>query len=112
MKTIDYNVPCRLNCEYTYTYLQALCPVDGQTDFYTLHISIIPNTKIFDIYNLKNELKSFTNVQISQEDLTYAIFRCIYESVEPEKLQVKVSANIAGGIHSETIICEDDYHCQ
>ncbi|MGL4993915.1 MAG: preQ(1) synthase [Bacteroidales bacterium] len=88
----DYWV--RFNCpEFT-----SLCPITGQPDFATIHISYIPEVKMVESKSLKLYLFSFRNHGGFHEDCVNLIMKDLIKLMEPKYIEVTGIFTPRGGI--------------
>lgn len=88
----DYWV--RFNCpEFT-----SLCPITGQPDFATIHISYVPDVKMVESKSLKLYLFSFRNHGGFHEDCVNIIMKDLIKLMDPKYIEVIGIFTPRGGI--------------
>jgi 7-cyano-7-deazaguanine reductase len=91
----DYWV--KFNCsEFT-----CLCPITGQPDFATMHISYIPGIKMLESKSLKLYLFSFRNQGTFHEDCVNTIMNDLIEIMQPCYIEILGKFLPRGGINIE-----------
>ncbi|MFB4160276.1 preQ(1) synthase [Geomicrobium sp. JSM 1781026] len=75
-----------------------LCPITGQPDFATLHISYIPDVKMVESKSLKLYLFSFRNHGDFHEDAINIIVNDLVELMDPRYIEVWGKFTPRGGI--------------
>lgn len=79
---LDYWV--KFNCpEFT-----ALCPITGQPDFATIHISFIPDKRLVESKSLKLYLFSYRNHGSFHEDCINIIMKDLIQLLDPKYIEV------------------------
>jgi 7-cyano-7-deazaguanine reductase len=88
----DYFV--RFNCpEFT-----SLCPLTGQPDFASIHISYVPDKKLVESKSLKLYLFSFRNHGDFHEDCVNMIMKDLVAALDPKYIEVWGNFAPRGGI--------------
>lgn len=88
----DYWV--RFHCpEFT-----SLCPITGQPDFATIHISYIPDIRMVESKSLKLYLFSFRNHGAFHEDCVNIIMKDLIALMNPRYIEVQGDFTPRGGI--------------
>ncbi|MGL4410883.1 MAG: preQ(1) synthase [Bacteroidales bacterium] len=91
---LDNDYWVRFNCpEFT-----SLCPITGQPDFATIHISYIPEVKMVESKSLKLYLFSFRNHGGFHEDCVNLIMKDLIKLMEPKYIEVTGIFTPRGGI--------------
>jgi len=88
--TIDINCP-----EFT-----ALCPMTGQPDFATIHISYKPDPRCVELKSLKLYIWSFRDEGHFHEDVTNRIMNDLVDALDPQEMTVTGDFGVRGGIHT------------
>ncbi len=76
----------------------SLCPITGQPDFATIHISYIPNVKMVESKALKLYLFSFRNHGAFHEDCMNIIMDDLIKLMDPHYIEVVGIFTPRGGI--------------
>ncbi len=76
----------------------SLCPLTGQPDFATLHISYVPDLLCVESKSLKLYLMSFRNAGEFHESCVVGICNALVELLSPLHLQVRGEFTPRGGI--------------
>lgn len=76
----------------------SLCPITGQPDFATIHISYIPNIKMVESKALKLYLFSFRNHGAFHEDCMNIIMDDLIKLMDPHYIEVVGIFTPRGGI--------------
>lgn len=76
----------------------SLCPITGQPDFATIHISYIPNVKMVESKALKLYLFSFRNHGAFHEDCMNIIMNDLIKLMDPHYIEVVGIFTPRGGI--------------
>jgi 7-cyano-7-deazaguanine reductase len=95
----DYIVNMKIR-EFT-----CLCPLTGQPDFATIHVTYIPNQKCIESKSLKLYIFSFRNFEVFHEDCVNRILDDCVGASEPRWMQVTGKFSARGGI-SFTLVVE------
>lgn len=86
--TIDFNCP-EFTCE---------CPITGQPDFATIHITYIPDELCVELKSLKLYLWSYRNVGAFHERVTNQIMDELVRAVSPRRATITGDFYVRGGI--------------
>jgi 7-cyano-7-deazaguanine reductase len=93
----DYEI--RFDCpEFT-----CLCPMTGQPDFATIHISYVPDKLCVELKSLKLYLWSFRNEGAFHEAVTNRILDDLVSALKPRRCTVTGDFLIRGGIHTTVV---------
>jgi 7-cyano-7-deazaguanine reductase len=76
----------------------SLCPITGQPDFATIHISYIPDVKMVESKSLKLYLFSFRNHGAFHEDCVNIIMKDLVRLMAPKYIEVLGLFTPRGGI--------------
>ncbi|WP_454189902.1 preQ(1) synthase [Paenibacillus sp. Marseille-Q7038] len=76
----------------------SLCPITGQPDFATIHISYIPDIKMVESKSLKLYLFSFRNHGDFHEDVVNIIMNDLIKLMDPRYIEVWGKFTPRGGI--------------
>jgi 7-cyano-7-deazaguanine reductase len=99
LKTLpNINSQNRFVCTHSFSELTALCPITKLPDFYTITIIYEPNDLLIELKSLKLYLGEYRDSEIIHEDITNVIFQDFIEIVKPRWVQIKMQANVRGGI--------------
>ena len=85
---VKFNIP-----EFT-----SLCPMTGQPDFATIHISYMPNIKMVESKSLKLYILSFRNHPGFHEDCANTIMKDLIDLLDPKYIEVWAKFTPRGGI--------------
>lgn len=85
---VKFNIP-----EFT-----SLCPMTGQPDFATIHISYIPDVKMVESKSLKLYMFSFRNHGAYHEDCVNLIMKDLIKLMDPRYIEVWAKFTPRGGI--------------
>jgi len=90
-------------CTFTTDELTAHCPFDfGGPDFYRLKIRYEAAEYTVESKSLKKWLQSYRDTEISAEDLGKEIHDTVDETIQPERLYIRLEQARRGGIE-ETV---------
>ena len=78
-----------------------LCPLTGQPDFATLHISYVPDQTCVELKSLKLYLWSYRNEGAFHEAVTNQILDDLVTLLKPRRLEVIGEFMVRGGITTE-----------
>lgn len=76
----------------------SLCPITGQPDFATIHISYLPDVKMVESKALKLYLFSFRNHGAFHEDCVNIIMKDLIKLMDPKYIEVVGIFTPRGGI--------------
>jgi 7-cyano-7-deazaguanine reductase len=76
----------------------SLCPITGQPDFATIHISYLPDMKMVESKALKLYMFSFRNHGAFHEDCVNIIMKDLIKLMEPRYIEVAGIFTPRGGI--------------
>jgi 7-cyano-7-deazaguanine reductase len=88
----DYEIDIRTE-EWT-----ALCPITGQPDFATIHITYVPDRRCLELKSLKLYLHSFRNCGVFHEAVTNEILDHLLKSCRPRRMRVVGDFGVRGGL--------------
>jgi len=80
----------------------SLCPLTDQPDFAVLQIRFTPKAHTLESKSLKLYLHAFRNYKGFAEDINLKILNDIFETIEPDRLEVNMHWHKRGGIEIET----------
>jgi 7-cyano-7-deazaguanine reductase len=75
-----------------------LCPLTGQPDFASFHISYVPDESCVELKSLKLYLWSFRDEQAFHEKVTNQILNDLVAAVQPRQMEVIGEWFVRGGI--------------
>ena len=78
----------------------SLCPVTGQPDFGTIHISYTPGPRCVELKSLKLYLWSYRDEGAFYEDVTNRILDDLVAACAPRVMTVRGEFNVRGGIYT------------
>ena len=84
--------------KFNFPEFTSLCPITGQPDFATIHISYVPNIKMVESKSLKLYLFSFRNHGDFQEDCMNIIMKDLIKLMDPKYIEVWGKFTPRGGI--------------
>lgn len=84
--------------EFTAPEFTCECPMTGQPDFATIHISYVPDQTCVELKSLKLYLWSFRNVGAFHEKVTNTIMDEIVRATNPRRAKVVGDFYVRGGI--------------
>ncbi|MEC0173684.1 preQ(1) synthase [Paenibacillus favisporus] len=84
--------------KFNFPEFTSLCPITGQPDFATLHISYIPDQKMVESKSLKLYLFSFRNHGDFHEDCMNIIMNDLIKLMDPRYIEVWGKFTPRGGI--------------
>lgn len=97
--TVDNPAPERdyeIHCESS--ELTCLCPVTGQPDFATVHITYVPDASLIELKSMKLYLWSFRDEGAFHEAVTNRILDDLVAAAAPRRMTVQTVWNVRGGI--------------
>jgi 7-cyano-7-deazaguanine reductase len=78
-----------------------LCPLTGQPDFATIHISYVPDERLVELKSLKLYLWSYRDEGAFHEDVTNRILNDFVAAATPRWVEVLADFNVRGGIKTQ-----------
>lgn len=75
-----------------------VCPMTGQPDFATIHISYVPDAVCLELKSLRNYLWSYRNKGVFHEAVTNRIADDLIRSIQPRWLLVEAEFHTRGGL--------------
>jgi len=87
-----------ITIEFETKEFTAVCPTTGQPDFYSIHISYVPNHKYIESKCMKFYLWSFRDYGIHAEYLADKIANDLYLAISPKSIEVKCEQFPRGGL--------------
>ena len=88
----DYEVHCET------PELTCMCPVTGQPDFATVHLTYVPDASLIELKSLKLYLWSFRDEGAFHEAVTNRILDDLVAAAQPRRMTVRTVWNVRGGI--------------
>ena len=85
----------------------ALCPMTGQPDFATMHITYVPDQLCVELKSLKLYLWSFRQEGAFHEELTNRIHDDLVSILAPLSLTIRGDFNIRGGLHTQVTVSSE-----
>ena len=76
----------------------AMCPITGQPDFATIHVTYTPDEKCLELKSFKFYMQSFRNRGVFHEAVTNEILDHLVASCKPRKMKVVGDFNVRGGV--------------
>jgi len=80
-----------------------LCPMTGQPDFATVHITYVPAQKCVELKSLKLYLWSYRNEGAFHEAVTNQILDDLVATIAPTSAEVRGDFWVRGGIRTEVV---------
>ena len=87
--------------KFNFPEFTSLCPITGQPDFATIHISYVPNIKMVESKSLKLYLFSFRNHGDFHEDCMNIIMKDLIKLMDPKYIEVWGKFTPRGGISTD-----------
>ncbi len=81
-----------------------LCPMTGQPDFATFHISYVPDERCIELKSLKLYLWSYRNEGAYHEAVTNKVLDDLVAACNPRSMTVKAVFNVRGGIETTVVV--------
>ena len=78
-----------------------VCPLTGQPDFATIHITYEPDQKCIELKSLKLYLWTYRNEGAFHEKVTNTILDDLVAAVEPQWMTIVGEFNVRGGISTQ-----------
>lgn len=78
--------------------LTCLCPVTGQPDFASVHITYVPDALLVELKSLKMYLWSFRDQGAFHEAVTNEILDDLVTATHPRRITVETIWKVRGGI--------------
>lgn len=75
-----------------------VCPMTGQPDFATLHITYVPDRHLIELKALKLYVNAYRNVGIFHEFVTNKILSDLVAACQPLRMEIEGDFNVRGGI--------------
>ena len=83
---------------FTIPEFTCVCPMTGQPDFATLHITYVPDRHLIELKALKLYVNAYRNVGIFHEFVTNKILSDLVAACEPLRMEIEGDFNVRGGI--------------
>ncbi|MCX7680172.1 MAG: preQ(1) synthase [Spirochaetes bacterium] len=88
---------------WEYPEFQSLCPLSERHDQGTLIIRYAPRGLLLESKSVREYLRLWRNKKIWQEYVTDEIATALFNAINPEWIEVKISWAARGGIYATTI---------
>lgn len=75
-----------------------VCPMTGQPDFATLHLTYVPDRHLIELKALKLYINAYRNVGIFHEFVTNKILSDLVAACQPLRMEIEGDFNVRGGI--------------
>ena len=75
-----------------------VCPMTGQPDFATLHITYVPDASLIELKALKLYINAYRHVGIFHEFVTNKILTDLIAACQPLRMEIEGDFNVRGGI--------------
>jgi 7-cyano-7-deazaguanine reductase len=83
---------------FTIPEFTCVCPMTGQPDFATLHITYVPDARLIELKSLKLYINAYRNVGIFHEFVTNKILDDLVAACKPQRMEIEGDFNVRGGI--------------
>ena len=83
---------------FTIPEFTCVCPMTGQPDFATLHITYVPDASLIELKALKLYINAYRNVGIFHEFVTNKILTDLVAACQPLRMEIEGDFNVRGGI--------------
>lgn len=83
---------------FTIPEFTCVCPLTGQPDFATLHITYVPDASLIELKALKLYINAYRNVGIFHEFVTNKILDDLVAACKPQRMEIEGDFNVRGGI--------------
>jgi 7-cyano-7-deazaguanine reductase len=83
---------------FTIPEFTCVCPMTGQPDFATFHITYVPDTSLIELKSLKLYINAYRNVGIFHEFVTNKILSDLTVACQPLRMDIEGDFNVRGGI--------------
>lgn len=83
---------------FTIPEFTCVCPMTGQPDFATLHITYVPDARLIELKALKLYINAYRNVGIFHEFVTNKILDDLVAACKPQRMEIEGDFNVRGGI--------------
>ena len=93
---------------FTIPEFTCVCPMTGQPDFATLHITYVPDRSLIELKALKLYINAYRNVGIFHEFVTNKILSDLVAACQPLRMEIEGDFNVRGGIKT---VVKAAYEC-
>jgi 7-cyano-7-deazaguanine reductase len=83
---------------FTIPEFTCVCPMTGQPDFATFHITYVPDGHLIELKSLKLYIHAYRNVGIFHEFVTNKILTDLVAACQPCRMEIEGDFNVRGGI--------------
>jgi 7-cyano-7-deazaguanine reductase len=83
---------------FTIPEFTCVCPMTGQPDFATLHVTYVPDRSLIELKALKLYINTYRNVGIFHEFVTNKILSDLVAACQPLRMEIEGDFNVRGGI--------------
>ena len=83
---------------FTIPEFTCVCPMTGQPDFATLHITYVPDASLIELKALKLYINAYRNIGIFHEFVTNKILDDLVAACKPQRMEIEGDFNVRGGI--------------
>lgn len=83
---------------FTIPEFTCVCPMTGQPDFATLHITYTPAAHLIELKSLKLYINAYRNIGIFHEFVTNKILDDLVSACQPHRMSIEGDFNVRGGI--------------
>jgi 7-cyano-7-deazaguanine reductase len=88
----------RYSVTFTIPEFTCVCPMTGQPDFATFHITYVPDAHLIELKSLKLYINAYRNVGIFHEFVTNKILNDLIAACAPWHMDIAGDFNVRGGI--------------
>jgi 7-cyano-7-deazaguanine reductase len=88
----------RYSVTFTIPEFTCVCPMTGQPDFATFHITYVPDAHLIELKSLKLYINAYRNVGIFHEFVTNKILSDLAAACAPWHMEIEGDFNVRGGI--------------
>ena len=83
---------------FTIPEFTCVCPMTGQPDFATLHVTYVPDRSLIELKALKLYINAYRNVGIFHEFVTNKILSDLVAACQPLRMEIEGDFNVRGNI--------------
>jgi 7-cyano-7-deazaguanine reductase len=83
---------------FTIPEFTCVCPMTGQPDFATLHVTYVPDRSLLELKALKLYINAYRNIGIFHEFVTNKILSDLVTACQPLRMDIEGDFNVRGGI--------------
>ena len=98
----------RYSVTFTIPEFTCVCPMTGQPDFATFHITYVPDAHLIELKSLKLYINAYRNVGIFHEFVTNKILSDLAAACAPLHMDIEGDFSVRGGIKT---VVKATYDC-